>query len=260
MDYIPISNKSDEKGFSLVELAIVLVIMGLLVAGAVAGKEILQISKLRGVISEVQKYKVAIESFQQTYEGLPGDIKNATSYWGAAADCVAPYTSELGKTCNGNGDGWVGSDDVEDNTEPYTAWTQLSLAKIIAGNYSGAGTEAVVGVNSPKSTSFDGGGYSFSYHAAPWSYEDSLSRRFPANYLMYGKSHATRNDVLTVAVSPADALYIDSKMDDGTPDFGDVLSGTGDGATGVCVTGSAPNIIYSTSNNDVACTSMFAVK
>lgn len=260
MSYRRINKQSYEKGFSLVELSIVIVIMGLLVVGAVAGKEVLQISKLRGVISEVQKYKVAIESFQQTYDGLPGDIKNATSYWGAAADCVSPYTAELGKTCNGNNDGWVGSNDIEDNTEPYTAWTQLSLAKMIAGNYSGAGTEAVVGVNSPKSTSFEGAGYSLSYHAVPFAYADSLARSFPANYLMYGKSHATRNDVLMSILSPSDALYIDSKMDDGTPDFGDVLAGDGGGASGVCVTGSAPNIIYSTSNNEVACTPMFAVK
>lgn len=247
---------TNSKGFSLVELAIVLVVMGLLVAGTLGGAELIKSAKLRAVISEIEKYKVAVESFKQQYEGLPGDLKNAASFFGQATDCTTPYTDEAG-TCNGNGDGKIGSGATTDDTEPYTEWDQLALAKMIPGSYSGAGTEAVVGVNVPASAHIDGAGYSLTYHANPWSYTDALGRGFPGNYFMLGKSHATRNDVLTAAVISEDTFYMDSKIDDGTPDFGKILAGTGTNAVGTCVSGSAPDIIYNLGNSSVACTPMF---
>jgi prepilin-type N-terminal cleavage/methylation domain-containing protein len=236
------------KGFTLVELSITLVIMGLLISAVVAGRELVKAAEVKATISELQTYKIATENFKTQYEGLPGDLKNATSFWTG------------GVTANGNDDGRMGTGAVGDDTEVYYAWDQLSLAKLIAGAYSGAGTEALIGTNVAASTNVKSGGYSFSYLATPLSYVDTLSRGFPANYIILGKNHASDNYLSSAAVDVDAAFSIDMKIDDGTPDFGKVLAGTGGGATGTCVSGSAPDIIYNASNAGVACTLYFSME
>ncbi len=242
-----IKNQHRKKGFTLVELSIVLVIMGLLVMGAMAGKEMIKASELNAIISEMEAYKTAVDSFKTTYEGLPGDLKNATSYWTG------------GVTANGNGDGMIGNGAVTDDTEPYYAWDQLSLAKMIAGTYSGAGTSAVIGTNVPASKHFSLAGFSLSQISAPFSYTDALSRSFPANYLTFGANHATDNALNGSALSPTDASNIDSKIDDGTPDYGKLLGGLGSSASGTCTSGSAPSITYNFANSGISCVIVLSI-
>jgi len=248
-----------EKGFSMVELAIVMVILGLLIGGAVAGREVMKVSKLRAVISDLQKYKVAISAFEETYGGLPGDLRNAEDIWGSAADCVAPYGAEVGHTCDGDGNGRISNGTHTDDTEPYTAWDQLSLAKMITGAYSGAGTGTDIGVNTPESSGFEGAGYSIRYYDNAFGYTDSLNRTFDGNYMRFGRSDGSRNDAETSSLSPNDASYIDRKMDDGTPDYGDVIAGNGGGADGNCTTGASPNVEYDYANDGISCTPMFNI-
>lgn len=97
-------------GFSLVELSIVLVILGLLTGGILAGQSLIRAAELRSVASEHQRYVTATKSFQDKYFSVPGDMKNATSFWGAAdggdglgTDCFN-VKSTTATTCNGNGD------------------------------------------------------------------------------------------------------------------------------------------------------------
>ena len=72
------------RAFSLVELSIVLVILGLLVGGILAGQSLIHAAELRAVSSEYQRYRTAIYAFRDKYLGLPGDITTATNFWGAA--------------------------------------------------------------------------------------------------------------------------------------------------------------------------------
>lgn len=69
------------RGFSLVELSIVLVILGLLTGGILAGQSLIRASELRSVSTELQRYSSAIYSFRDQYMALPGDMLNATSFW-----------------------------------------------------------------------------------------------------------------------------------------------------------------------------------
>lgn len=233
------------QGFTLVELAIVLVVIGLIVSAALGGREILRIAKLKSAISEVQGYQVAVDNFKEAYNGLPGDLKNATSFWTSG-------------TANGNGDGHIGDGTAGDDTEPYYAWDQLALAKLIPGVYSGAGTAAAVGVNVPRSSAIENSGYSLSYFSTSFGYTDTLGRAFPGHYLALGRNHTTHNYVANASLAPEEAVYIDNKMDDGTPDFGKVLGVTGLVApVGACTTGSAPNLTYDMANAGVACTLYF---
>ena len=246
------NNNHKCKGFTITELAIVLVIMGLLVAGTLGGRELLSLGKLKAVISEIETYQIAVNNFEQQYDGLPGDLSRATSFWAA-------------ETVDGNADGHIGTGAVGDDTEVYYAWDQLSLAKIISGSYTGIGTAAITGTNVPSSSHIDGAGYSLSYFASPFStlttttvtYKDSLGRIFPKNYIILGKNHANDNFLSTAIITTDNAHYIDSKIDDGTPDFGSVLSANGEGGGAECTSGS---YIYNLTTSPADCIMAFSLE
>ena len=94
-------------GFSLVELSIVLVILGLLTGGILAGQSLVRASELRAVSSEYQRYATAMHAFRDKYFAIPGDMTNATKFWGDDATACADGAVADGTpgTCNGNGNG-----------------------------------------------------------------------------------------------------------------------------------------------------------
>lgn len=239
------------RGFTLLELAIVLVVMGLLVAATLAGRELLQVAKLQSIISESESYLVAVNNFKTQYEALPGDIKIATSFW---------TTAQNGGTAvaNGDGNGNIGVSGGSDHAEPYYAWSHLTLSKYVQGTFSGSsGAESTLGVNVPASKYMDGVGYVFYYMPNYNGYVDALGRYFPNNWLSVGGAGV--NAYMSVdKFTPTDTQYIDSKIDDGTPDFGKMLA-TSANATAACTSGSAPNIIYNNTLATVACSFMVAV-
>src|SRR5207247_5841261 len=73
--------RSTEMGFTLVEIAIVLVIIGLLLGGILKGQEMITQAKIKNVINDFNGITVAITSYQDRYRALPGDDKNATTRW-----------------------------------------------------------------------------------------------------------------------------------------------------------------------------------
>src|SRR5437899_11459702 len=74
-------NKSIEDGFTLVEIAIVLVIIGLLLGGILKGQEMITQAKIKNVINDFNGITVAITSYQDRYRALPADDNNATARW-----------------------------------------------------------------------------------------------------------------------------------------------------------------------------------
>ena len=72
------------RAFSLVELSIVLVILGLLTGGILAGQSLIRAAELRAVTTEYQRYVAAVQTFRDKYMALPGDMPNAIAFWGAA--------------------------------------------------------------------------------------------------------------------------------------------------------------------------------
>ena len=69
-------------GFSLVELSIVLVILGLLTGGILAGQNLIRAAELRSVTTQFQNYHAAVMTFRDKYFALPGDMANAEDFWG----------------------------------------------------------------------------------------------------------------------------------------------------------------------------------
>ena len=73
-----------KKAFSLVELSIVLVILGLLVGGILTGQSLIRAAELRSVTTEFSQYQTAVMTFRDKYFAIPGDMKNARDFWGAS--------------------------------------------------------------------------------------------------------------------------------------------------------------------------------
>ena len=88
------------QGFTLIEMSIVLVIIGLIVGGVLVGQDLIKAASVRSQISQLEKLETAIYAFRDKYSGLPGDLSNATTFFGA--------TDANGYTvANGNGDGTI---------------------------------------------------------------------------------------------------------------------------------------------------------
>ena len=106
-----------KKGFSLVELSIVLVILGLLTGGILTGQTLIRAAELRSVNADVQRFQAATRTFQSKYFAFAGDMRNATDFWGAADgndglgdDCYAidsTILADAAQTCNGDGNGEI---------------------------------------------------------------------------------------------------------------------------------------------------------
>ena len=97
--------------FSLVELSIVLVILGLLVGGILGGQSLIRAAELRSVAVDKDKFTTAINAFRVKYSAIPGDMTNATDYWGTFStdNITCAYDLHPGtQTCNGNGNAKVG--------------------------------------------------------------------------------------------------------------------------------------------------------
>ncbi len=148
-----------KSGFSLVELSIVLVILGLLVGGVLSGAALIRASELRSVTTQYQNYKSAVLTFRDKYIANPGDMNNATAFWGKDnANCSGDTgTAVTNGTCNGNQDGVLqGTGTANTTAELYQVWRQLALAGVITGIFSGTagpvagGVDHVPGVNSPQ--------------------------------------------------------------------------------------------------------------
>ncbi len=115
-----------KKGFTLIELAIVLVIIGLLVVSVLQGQELVKQARIRKDLASIQDFRRAIETFRSKYDQLPGDFDRADTLW---PDCVSTSVNATDFNCNGDGDGTWGI------TEGMRVFEHLARAELIKGNY-----------------------------------------------------------------------------------------------------------------------------
>jgi prepilin-type N-terminal cleavage/methylation domain-containing protein len=109
-------------GFTLVEIAIVLVIIGLLLGGILKGQEMITQAKIKNVINDFNGITAAVNSYRDRYRTLPGDDKGAVARWGAG-------------TTDGNGDGVIAGkySAIGGPVESQLFWQHLRLAGFVPG-------------------------------------------------------------------------------------------------------------------------------
>ncbi len=217
-------------GFSLVELSIVLVILGLLVGGILAGQSLIRAAELRSVATEYSKYTTATYAFRDKYFAIPGDMANATSVWGDNNSlCADPaITNGSPGTCNGNGDRQlVGGLGANVTGEIFQYWTQLMLSGLIEGTYSGAaGTggagSSIIGTNVPASKLNQGGWMANQYVGSGTPATDLPAIPLYGNFLSIGAQNGTGGPGAAL-MKPEEAWNIDTKLDDGRPSYGKII-------------------------------------
>src|SRR6202521_5484142 len=111
--------KKIETGFTLVEIAIVLVIIGLLLGGILKGQEMITQAKIKNVIADMSGVSAAMYGYQDRYKALPGDDKNS-SRWGLTVPSTA-------------GNGVVEGKYTEAGKESMLFWDHLRRAGFVSG-------------------------------------------------------------------------------------------------------------------------------
>jgi prepilin-type N-terminal cleavage/methylation domain-containing protein len=112
-----------QSGFTLVEIAIVLVIIGLLLGGVLKGQEMIANSRFKNMQSDIEAYRAAFYTFQDRFGALPGDYAQANIRLNpAATNGIAPVGTISGATCATAGE------------ESCLVWQHLRYANLIPGD------------------------------------------------------------------------------------------------------------------------------
>ena len=209
------------KGFTLIEIAIVLVIIGLLLGGVLKGQELITGARVRNLINQQEGIKAAFFGFQDRYRSLPGDYASAST----DINCgPVPCAS-------GDGNGRIDAPNAAGTHEELLAWNHLSAAGFINGSFTfTAGDAAPSDANSPKNP------YSVYLQLA---YDNNYGTGTPPS----------KHNVKTGSQVPVEIVAeIDRKIDDGNPYSGafqfSVYAPAGSTAPSVatCINGTAWNI------------------
>lgn len=138
--------KKQQTGFTLIELAIVLVIIGLLLGGVLKGQELINSAKVKNMASDFKNIQVYMYGYQDRYRALPGDDRQANTHLAGGTNAAA---ANLG---NGVIDGAWNSVNITD--ESFLFWEHVRLAGFAPGPTT-YGTPAQLAAYLP--TNADGG-------------------------------------------------------------------------------------------------------
>ena len=224
----------NQSGFTLVEIAIVLVIISLVLGGILKGQELINSARVRNMADQNSGIQTAYYGFIDRYRLLPGDMTpgKACEIVGAAVDTDCGGTPTVGGNQNGRIDQFV---------EAGAVWAHLSVAGFINGTYTGVTPDAATYATGVPEV-LPGNAYNSPIFLGYTDDYENGSTADPAVKLAYAFGRG----------APASLLReLDAKLDDGRPtsgilrstaevnngtgDFGDILIWVGDGTTTDCV-------------------------
>jgi prepilin-type N-terminal cleavage/methylation domain-containing protein len=228
-----LDKKNSFHAFTLVEMAIVLVIVGLLIGGVVVGQSMIQAASVNSVVTDLNKYKTAFSQFYGQYSAMPGDYADAANAFG-------------GVNGDGNNNISIG--------ESYRSWQHLNLAGFVEGRFSGVAggsNQAIPGTNIPEGRIANSGFTLLTIGAV--SISDGNFFAMPAGVGLYF-GRATGSDwAYNPILTPKDMLNLDLKIDDGKPATGQLRS-LKPGINNLCTTGSNSAATYLITDTEPRCT------
>lgn len=200
--------KNQQGGFTLIEIAIVLVIIGLLLGGVLKGQELITSAKIRNVANDFNGISAAYYTYQDRYRAMPGDDPNAQGRWA---------TSQ-----NGNGNAVIaGTFDASVAGAPTSAqetnllWQHLRLAGLVAGPTSAAGSgsqpqNAVGGISGVQSGPVLGlSGLVICSSNLPGKVASAIDSQFDDGLPQTGQVRAVEQVSPLLAAAPLITAYVD---------------------------------------------------
>ena len=260
------SASTHQRGFTLIEMSIVLVIIGLIVGGILKGQELIESSRQKNLISQIDRIKSSTTTFVDRFKGLPGDFSRTS---------LLPSAAVLGSGGNDNGViGAIASSAITDLASLATSglsasenvkfFNQLLAADLLSG--AGVTPQTVTlacfsglcATQSPlPSSAFPSSGLTINYgpHVGG-TVPGGTAVSKTAHWLIVSR-YVTANlagGATDGVLSSSRAFQVDNKYDDGFAATGNIRStfvGTGCGATGAD---------YVTTGTDVQCHLMFTLE
>ncbi len=228
--YIP-ANRS-QAGFTLVELAIVMIIIGLLIGGVLKGQELISNSQVTATIAQVKGTTAATTTFEDMYNGLPGDINGAriSGCTGVCAPAVTAITNN-----NVINSAFTAAPIVEG----IAYFQQLGAADLLTGIDTSAASTATWNSRFPSGKLSGTGLHVDSITGLAAELPNMMAGGPAPNAGLYLALHGTQNGAVaaTGVITPTRAFQMDTKIDDGLPQTGSVR---GAGAA-TCQVGTAYN-------------------
>ncbi len=232
--------KNTRKAFTLIELSIVLIIIGLLIVAITSGSSLIRNAKLRSITNEAKQYQVAVNSFYMKFDEYPGDfnqqlpaVSSITAAAGAKEDIAIGHNNDIIE--------WVSHNGTSPVNEGSNAWLQLvasailpsditanmNVTEMLAATIEADNKQLVPTTHFPTSAE----------NAAGWIFNSDTQNGITTNYVQLVKSFNSQfsSGALSSfsrplidavkgggALTPADAFSIDNKTDDGLRNSGDV--------------------------------------
>ncbi len=225
--------KKKQRGFTIVELAIVVMIIGLATGAVIMGARMITNSRLVATYMQVQTVSTSLKAFTDKYRAMPGDMPNATTRLSNCDNIPA------GSCTNGNGNNVIGPVDqpifVDQAGAAYDEnrlfWYHLTSADLIIHeiNIHAPVSTPTWGLTNPAAPA-DGG---FNVISMTGSTNDMPNDFLSGVYIVWqmtptGDASAAENTIVT----PRDAEYLDQKFDDGRPLTGTIRGRGGNSALG----------------------------
>jgi prepilin-type N-terminal cleavage/methylation domain-containing protein len=228
---------SDESGFTLIELSIVLVIIGLIVSGVLVGQDLIRAAGIRATVAQVEKFNSAINTFRVRFGEIPGDMLYST-----ASSFGFPTLARTGASGLGDGNGLLEGGATGSTAmagENLLFWADLSTqsgsldSQLIQGKYVGDSGTAVAGVGVSGTGTTALRSYIPEAAIKRGNYFAAISLNsvnfyvlsyFSSTTVSMGGGASPVTMATGVGLSPMDAYNIDQKMDDGRPNGGGVVA------------------------------------
>ncbi len=119
--------KNNQGGFTLVEIAIVLVIIGLLLGGVLKGQELINSAKVKNIANDFRSISSFVYAFQDRFRALPGDDTNIANHVTGGTAATTPVGSLANARISGNWNSTTTTD------ETYLFWQHVRLAGLATG-------------------------------------------------------------------------------------------------------------------------------